>query len=269
MALPKAEPSSSARVTARQFLGGPNTKKAPYAPCTTKLETLLLVNHRYRLVLACNKTLSPYHGDDKDWASEVRRFAVWQTVTNSCTGRAKNDVLKSQVGKEYPTDSKEKEGWLYWSHLAHEMRCGTGYWRKDRRTEVTGRRGRRGEQLRDDRKERRGYRRLKGAALGRTLWGTRFGRVYGPVVRRTAEWMNEWMNEWMRLLPEFEEKILPLNSGWVVDCSSTVRFAHTSQCNRNSFTFLQNLLAWGWWIRPKHVATHNVTVLALECGWSC
>jgi hypothetical protein len=38
---------------------------------------------------------------------------------------------------------------------------------------VTGIRGRRCKELLDDLKERRGYRKLKGEALYRTLWGTR------------------------------------------------------------------------------------------------
>jgi hypothetical protein len=67
----------------------------------------------------------------------------------------------------------------------------------ERRTDVTGRWGRRRKQLLDDFKETRGYWKLKGEALDRTLWGTRFGRGCGPVVRQTAEWINEWMSEWM------------------------------------------------------------------------
>jgi len=48
--------------------------------------------------------------------------------------------------------------------------------------EVTGCRGRKRKQLLDDRKERRGYWKLKEEALDRTPWRTRFG----PVVRHTA-----------------------------------------------------------------------------------
>jgi len=53
--------------------------------------------------------------------------------------------------------------------------------------EVTGRRGRRRQQLLDDLKENRGYWKLKVEALDRSLWRTRFGRGYGPVVRQTTE----------------------------------------------------------------------------------
>jgi hypothetical protein len=52
---------------------------------------------------------------------------------------------------------------------------------------MTGRRGRRRNQLLDDVKEKRIYWKLKVEALHRTLWRTRFGRGYGPVVRQTAE----------------------------------------------------------------------------------
>jgi hypothetical protein len=51
------------------------------------------------------------------------------------------------------------------------------------RIEMTGRRGRRLQQLLDDLKEKRGYWKLKEEVLDRTLWLTCFGRSYGPVVR--------------------------------------------------------------------------------------
>jgi hypothetical protein len=47
---------------------------------------------------------------------------------------------------------------------------------------VRGRRRRRRKQLLDDRKERRGYWKLKKETLDGTVWRTRFGRGYGPVV---------------------------------------------------------------------------------------
>jgi hypothetical protein len=55
------------------------------------------------------------------------------------------------------------------------------------RTDMMGRRGRRRKQLLDDLKEKRSYRKLKEAALDRTLSRTRFGRDYEPVVRQTTE----------------------------------------------------------------------------------
>jgi len=54
---------------------------------------------------------------------------------------------------------------------------------------VTGRRGRRHQQLLDDLNEKRGCRKWKESALDRTLWELRFGRCYGPVVRKAAECM--------------------------------------------------------------------------------
>jgi hypothetical protein len=50
------------------------------------------------------------------------------------------------------------------------------------------RRRRRRKQVLADFKKKRGYWKLKEAALDRILWRTGFGRDYGPVVRRT---MNE------------------------------------------------------------------------------
>jgi hypothetical protein len=53
--------------------------------------------------------------------------------------------------------------------------------------EVTGRRGRRRQNLLDDLKERGGYSHLKEEALDRTKWGARFGRGFGPIVRETTK----------------------------------------------------------------------------------
>jgi hypothetical protein len=52
---------------------------------------------------------------------------------------------------------------------------------------MTGRRGRRREQLPDDLKEKRRYWKLNEEGLDHPLWRTRFGRGYGPVVRQTTE----------------------------------------------------------------------------------
>jgi len=48
-------------------------------------------------------------------------------------------------------------------------------------------RGRRCEQLLDDLKEMRGYRKLKKEALNHTAWRTHFGRIYRPVIIWTTE----------------------------------------------------------------------------------
>jgi hypothetical protein len=55
--------------------------------------------------------------------------------------------------------------------------------------EVTGRQGRRREELLDDLKETTGSWKLKGEALDGSLWRTRFGRGCGPVLRQITEWM--------------------------------------------------------------------------------
>ena len=101
---------------------------------------------------------------------------------------------------------------MYWSHLKHVIEG-----KMEGRIEVTGRRGRRREQLLDDFKplnaelnpichllallgthpilhvsrirvkETGGYWKLKEDALYGSLWRTRFGRVYGPVLRQIVE----------------------------------------------------------------------------------
>jgi hypothetical protein len=52
---------------------------------------------------------------------------------------------------------------------------------------MTGRRGRRRNQLLDELKEKRRYWKLKEEVLDCILWRTRFGRGYGPVARQTTE----------------------------------------------------------------------------------
>jgi len=52
--------------------------------------------------------------------------------------------------------------------------------------EVEGKRGRRRKQRLGDFKEKKGCRKLKEEALGRTFWRVGFGRDCGPVVRQTV-----------------------------------------------------------------------------------
>jgi len=59
--------------------------------------------------------------------------------------------------------------------------------KKEGRTELMGRRGRRHKQLPNNLKENRRYWKLKEEALHCTLWSTCFGKGYGPVVRQTRE----------------------------------------------------------------------------------
>jgi len=58
--------------------------------------------------------------------------------------------------------------------------------KKEGRTEVTWRWGRRRKRLLDDLKEKKGYLILKKKGLDFFLWRTRFGRGCGPVVRQTT-----------------------------------------------------------------------------------
>jgi len=75
--------------------------------------------------------------------------------------------------------------------LAKEMSSKIYYWRKNRQKDrIWGRRGRRRNQLLDDLKETREYRKLKEQALDGTVWKKRLWRGYGLVVRQTMEWVN-------------------------------------------------------------------------------
>jgi len=60
----------------------------------------------------------------------------------------------------------------------------------EERIKVTERRARRRNQILDNLKETRGYRKLKEEILDRIMWRTRFGSGHGPVVRQ-----NIMMNE--------------------------------------------------------------------------
>jgi len=58
---------------------------------------------------------------------------------------------------------------------------------KERREDKSdGKGGRRHKKLLDDLKEKRGYCKLKEAAVDRTVWRTVFGRWCGPVVMQTT-----------------------------------------------------------------------------------
>jgi hypothetical protein len=105
------------------------------------------------------------------------------------TDRVRNEVLHSVKEERniLQTIKRRKATWI--GHILHRN-CLLKHIIEgniDRKIEVTGRRGRRRKQLLDGLKEKRGYWKLKEAALYRTLWRTRFGRGYGPVVRQTTE----------------------------------------------------------------------------------
>jgi hypothetical protein len=100
----------------------------------------------------------------------------------------KLSITQSQGGEEYPTyNKKKKANWI--GHIVRRNRLLKHVieGKLVGRIELTGRRGRRRKQLRDDRKEKRRHWKLKEEELGRTLWRTRFGRGYGPVIRQTTE----------------------------------------------------------------------------------
>jgi len=67
------------------------------------------------------------------------------------------------------------------------------------RIEVTERQRRRRKHLLYDRKENRGYRKLRNEALDRSLRRTRFGRGYGPVVWQKKEWINMQVDQQVNL----------------------------------------------------------------------
>jgi hypothetical protein len=71
------------------------------------------------------------------------------------------------------------------------------------KVEGTRRRVRRGKQLPDDLKEKRGYWKLKEEALDRTVRRNRFGRGYRPVVKQsrvTTMMMMIMMSDYFRIL---------------------------------------------------------------------
>jgi hypothetical protein len=108
----------------------------------------------------------------------------------SWTDRVRNEEVLQRVKEErniLHTIKRRKVNWI--GHILRRN-CVLKHvieGNRERRIEVTKRRGRRRKQLLDDHKERRGHLKLKEEALDRTVWRTRFGRGYGPVVRQTAE----------------------------------------------------------------------------------
>ena len=118
----------------------------------------------------------------------------------SWTDRVRCEVLLHRVKQErniLHTVKRRKDKWighiLYRNCLLKHATEGE----PERMIEVTGRRGRNGQQLLYDLKEKRGYWKLKQEALDRTVCRTGFGRGCGPVVRQTTEWTNAKMIEWM------------------------------------------------------------------------
>jgi hypothetical protein len=87
---------------------------------------------------------------------------------------------------EYPTHNKNKKCYCINTLRRNCLLKHIGEGKLEGRIKVTGKGGRRCKQLLDDRKEKRGYWKLKEEALDRSLWGTRFGRGYGPTVRQTT-----------------------------------------------------------------------------------
>jgi hypothetical protein len=100
----------------------------------------------------------------------------WRRMGNSWTDRVRNEVLYRVKDRNILHTIKRRKAnsighiWRRNCLLKHVLEG-----RIERRIQITGRRGRRHEQLLDDHKETRGYRTLKKETLDRTLWRS-FGR---------------------------------------------------------------------------------------------
>jgi hypothetical protein len=99
------------------------------------------------------------------------------------TDREKNEYALHRVKEErniLHTITRRKANWI--GHILRRN-CFLKHVIKGKlegRIEMTGRRGRRRKQLLDDRKETRGYWKLKQEVIDRTLWINGFARRYGP-----------------------------------------------------------------------------------------
>jgi hypothetical protein len=104
----------------------------------------------------------------------------------SWTGRVRNEEVLQRVKEErtiLQTMKRRKANWI-----GHVLRrnCRLNHvieGKLEGRTEMTGRRGGRRQQLLNDLKEKRRYWKLKEKPLDRTLWRTRCGGGYAPLVR--------------------------------------------------------------------------------------
>jgi hypothetical protein len=123
----------------------------------------------------------------------LESFEMWcwrRMKKISWTDRVRNEEVLHRVKEErnvLHTIKRRKANWI--GHILR-INCLIKHvieGKLEGRIEMTGRRGRRRQQLLDDLKKKRSYWKLKEEALDRTLWRTCFGRVYGTVVRQITE----------------------------------------------------------------------------------
>ena len=120
-----------------------------------------------------------------DW-KYIEGFKIWcwrRMEKIIWTDRVRNKMLQRVKGETdiLYTIKKRKPNWT--GHILR-MNCLIKHVTEgkiEKKTEETGRRGRRREQLLDD---QRSYLKLKEEASDSTWWRTRFGSDYGPVVRQ-------------------------------------------------------------------------------------
>jgi hypothetical protein len=161
--------------------------------CTSKLD----LHVRTKLVKCYIWSITLYGAEtwtlrkvDQKYLESFQMWCLRRMETISCTDRVRNEEVLHRVKEErniIHTITTRKANWI--GHILHRN-CllkhvieGT----LEGRIEMTGRRGRGRKQVRDDRKEKRRYCKLKEEALDRTQWRTGFGRGSGPVVRQTTE----------------------------------------------------------------------------------
>jgi hypothetical protein len=186
-----------------------------------------------------------------------------------------------QGGQKYSTLSKEKEGYLDWSHLACELSSKHVIEIKiEERKEVTERQRRRRKLLLDGLKERRGQRKSKEETLDRIVWRSRFVTGCGPLVRETT-WRNGSPASHCRLsrsIPDiFARNLRNTNWRWdgffwilrISPVGISLLILHT-----NSFICFQNIRTHRIWGRLqithlKHIKIghldHKIRRLMLRC----
>jgi len=128
--------------------------------------------------------------DSRSEISGIFEMCCYRKMKNNCPYRVRNEEVLPGVKDERNILQKlnrRKANWI--GHILHRN-CFLKHvieGKVEGRIKIMKRRGRRCTHLQDDLRQARGFRKLKGESLDRTLWRTCCGREHGPVVRQTTE----------------------------------------------------------------------------------
>jgi hypothetical protein len=153
------------------------------------LRTKLVKCHIYSIVLCGAETWALLRVDQK--CPESFEMWCWRRMDKiSWTDRVRNEEVLRRVKEERNILHTMKGRKVNWIGHIFGRNCLLEHYiegKIEERIEVTERRERGRKQLLDGLKEQKGYWKLKGEELDRTLWRTRFGRGYGLATGQNDE----------------------------------------------------------------------------------